>query len=361
MAEDFAASGRTDEYHCYLVDPFTLSQVDEVDFAADGTSVTYDYESSNSSGAKIKLADGTDYRRGGKSYMLRLVDFVTLPSGAQYSDVLGTFFADNCASTSLYGHVSRELSCYSPLWRHSKDALMSDFSRPAGSVVADAIRDLVQADGGKLSFAADADVTRAFGNDIWFELGTEKLEAITTMAGWVGCEVLAEPDGSLSMRRRMEPLQRVPSYTFEEGAGCAYRAGVSFDSSRGEILNRVVYYYSDQDTCSREMVELPSASPWSYESIGFHRTEVVKVNEVPSCGLRAAAESYLSEHSGETIHIEIEHVGIPGLRVGDTVRYINARDHDRPIDALCQVVQMDVAALSPGRMTKSKLRVARWQ
>lgn len=357
---DWGASGRVDEYHAYLVDPFTLSVVKEVPFIAEGTSVTYDYESENIAGARVKLAEGADYRIGGKSYMVRIVDVVTV-SGEQTEDVLGTFFVDNCGSNSKFGHVARQLDCYSAMWRHSKDNLMNDFGRSAGTPIAEAIRSLVEADGGHLNFAADAGIQRVTETPVWFELGTEKLEVMREMARWISNEIVPEPNGSLLLRCKWMPWQLVPKFTFEDGKNCLYTAGIDWNTTRPEILNRVIYYYSKQNESRREVAELPPANEWSYQNIGYHRCEVVRVSEVPPEGLKQAAENHLAAHSGETIHIEIEHVGIPGLAVGDVVRYVNEADHTAPLNLVCQIIQMDVSALKPGRMTKTKLRIVRWE
>ena len=357
---DWAASGRVDDYRCELVDPFTLKAVGEAAFVPTASSVTYDYESANVVGATIQLASGADYRRGGKGYMLRLTDVVTMPDGTQAADVLGTFFVDNCSKQTKHGHASSQLTCYSALWRHSSDVLMNDFARPAGTVVVDAIRAVVEADGGRLAVAADVPASRRTGSDIWFELGEGKLDVVREMAAWLGCEVMPQADGSLLLRQKAAPGDLEPSYVFEAGSNCVYVPGVSWDSTRSKILNRVVYYLSTEGGCQKAVADLPQASEWSYDSIGYHRTEVVRVTELPEGGLQAAAKAYLAENSGETVHIEIEHVGIPGLGVGDVVRYVNDADCDGTLCVDCQVVQMEVDSLTPGRLTKTKLRIVRW-
>lgn len=364
---DFAASGRVDAYHCELVDPFTLTPVGEVGFDPAATSINYDYEGDNKIGATVKLAEGSDYRAGGKAYAVRITDVVSFPDGAQFADVLGTFLVDNCASNSMFTHVARDLTCYSTLWRHSSDSLMNDFARPQHYVIAQAIKELVEADGGTLVFAPDASVDQQMQTNVWFELGREKLGVINEMARWTTGEVVPDVDGTLVLRHKWRPEQLEPVYTFEAGRNCVYKAGIAWDSSRSKILNRVIAYYSGNETTGddvtmRAVAELPYWSEWSFENIGFHRTEVVRVNDKPSSqdALQSTANNHLAQNSGEIIHIEIEHVGIPGLQVGDVVRYINEHDHPTPLNLVCQVMQMNVPSLTPGRMTQTKLKVVRW-
>ena len=51
-------------------------------------------------------------------------------------------------------------------------------------------------------------------------------------------------------------------------------------------------------------------------------------------------------------YVTVDHVGIPGLRVRDTVVYRRGKSR-----YTCEVDQMEVASLGPLMMTKSKLRV----
>lgn len=358
---DWGMSGRIDRYSAYLVDPFTLQELGAVDFIPASSSISFTVDSENVSGASIQLANGADYRMGKKGCMVRIVDDVSLPDGTEYSNVLGTFFVDGAGGDGLYGHLKRSLDCYSALWRHSQDSLINDFYRAANvQTVADAIRDIVRADGGTFRADATANVTKKFGNPVGFELGTNKLEAAQTMAGWVGCELVPDVDGAVLMRSKRNPLTMDPTFTFEDGSNCVYKAGLGLSSNRNEIINRVIYYMSSAGGTQRVVAELPDSNPWSYANRGWHKTDVVKVSEVPDGGLQAAADAYLREHSVETNDITIQHVGIPTLGIGDVVRYINTRDYGEPIDVVAQVVEMDIPALEPGCMTSTKLRIARW-
>ena len=73
--------------------------------------------------------------------------------------------------------------------------------------------------------------------------------------------------------------------------------------------------------------------------------------------MRAIGQRYLDEN-GAVDYITIQHVGIPGLQVGDVVRYINDADGSSPIDWLCMVTEIDMK-LGRAAMCTSKLKVMR--
>ena len=359
-APDWEASGRTDTFSACLVDPFTLKEVANVGIDPASTSVEWDYEGDVVQSASIKLLDGQDYRIGGKAHMVRLKDAVTLPDGTSYGLTLGTFFCMYASGESLHGRNDRTLSGYSCLWRQSQDLLMNDFYRPAGANVVSAVRDLVAADGGFLTAGAGVDTARAFGNDIWFEAGTNKLDVAKTIAGWIGCEVVPDPDGRALMRPWREPLQAAPSWTFEAGETCLYKAGMSWSSNRSDLYNRVVYVYSSGDECERAVADLEPWHQMSYENVGYHKTKRVEVSEMPAGGVEAAARSELLASSIEQTPIVIDALLVPGLQAGDTVRYVNPDDWERPLDVVAQVSQISVRSLTPGLMVEYKLKIARW-
>ena len=71
--------------------------------------------------------------------------------------------------------------------------------------------------------------------------------------------------------------------------------------------------------------------------------------------LVAQAQRYLDENSGAYYSFQIEHAGIPGLRAGDVVRYVNRRDGSKDIDLRLQVAEMQMT-LGPGCMCRTTLR-----
>ena len=77
---------------------------------------------------------------------------------------------------------------------------------------------------------------------------------------------------------------------------------------------------------------------------------------VPQEELTAKAQDFLTLHCGGAVYYEVEHAGIPGLRPGMTVRYVNDLDYSPGIDCLCVVSEMSIAELSPMCMTKTKMR-----
>lgn len=357
---DWAATGRTDSFRAVLVDPFTLQELGEVEADWASCSVTYDYEGDTKAGASLKLADGADYRIGQRQCMLRVYDDITFADGASHTACMGTFFCDFSQGTSLYGREDRELDCHSCLHRHDKDVLRDDFWRAQGYNVSQAIRELVEADGGQLTCAPDANTSKCFGTDIWFEAGESKLETAQTMAGWVGCELMPDSDGRVLMRRVRTADTHDPAYTFDAGADCVYKAGIDWGTNRDELVNRVIYVYTEDDQTQTAVADLPDWSPWSYANVGYHATRRETMSELPDGGLQAAAEADLAASSTEQNDISFEAVYVPLVGPGDIVRYVNPNDYTDPVDCLCQVLQMDVSSLTPGAMTTYKLRILRW-
>ncbi len=359
---DWAATGRRDAFSAVLVDPFTLEEVAPVEVDWAKSSVSSDWEGDNVTGASLRLLDGADYRIGQKQHMVRVRDTVTLPDGTAAQATLGTFFCEFNAGSSLYGREDRTLDCYSCLYRHSRDLLRDDFFRAGDGTnkVADAIRAIVEADGGGLVLDPTANDWKCFGSDIWFEAGTNKLDALREMAGWVGCELLPDDDGRVLMRAALGPLERDPAYTFEAGANCVYKPGIDWGTNRTELVNRVIYVYTDGDQTQTAVSDLPAWAPMSYENVGYHATRREVVTELPEGGLQAACDADLAASCVEANDVAFDAVLVPGLRVGDTVRYVNPDDYTEALDVIGRIVQMDTPSLAPGALTTYKVRVARW-
>ena len=87
------------------------------------------------------------------------------------------------------------------------------------------------------------------------------------------------------------------------------------------------------------------------------RAEQIKAHRAlqGGAGHERQANEYLNQHSASTRYFEIEHVGIPGLQVGDVVTYENSHDYSEPVYATCQVMQMDMD-LGNGCMCTTKLK-----
>lgn len=356
---DWASSDRHDTFRAYLIDPFTLTTVREVPFDAAGSSFDAALGGANVTGAKVKLEEGEDYRDGGRSLMVRLTDHVEA-DGTEYDRTFGTFFVESPDSNSRFGRVSRTLSCYSALWRFSKSHLDSDLTYPAHTRIADIVRYVVEQDGGMVRFAPDAPVLAECQGNVWFELGALKADVLATLCSWMWCDLVPDDDGVLLVRPIVNPSTAAPSYVFEAGKNCVYKPGISWGTNRGELINRVIFVLSANGQGARAVSRLPAASPSSFENTGVWRDEVVVVSEVPAGGLQNAADSYLAQRSAEALTIEVEHVDVPTLRVGDVVRYINSKDHTAPVNVVGQLVQTGIGSLRPGCMTHSKIQIARW-
>ena len=361
---NWSTSGIRHEYTLRLADPFTLQDVDtlsEVDFGS--CTMTWGYYTDNILQGSLALSSGS-WMRDGRMLLARVYDHVTGP-GIDHDACLGTMFVDSAPETAKFGLVSSKLACYSTLWRFTKDVLVYDFFRKQGYNVVKAIRDIVEADGGHLRVLDGVDTGRTFGGWIFFELGTNRATVINTIAGWIDCQIGVDDQGYVTIGPYVEPSRKPVVYTFEEGVNCVCKPGATRSRDTSSPINRVVMYYSrDEDTegdglplTDRVMLALDPDDEFSYERCGRRRSEVVKLDQpVAHSDLEAKARTYLSENSASSTTIEIEHVGVPTLRPGDVVRYINKKDFDAPVNVRCLVSDID-STLDLWMTTKTKLKV----
>lgn len=383
---DWGASNRRDEFEFVLVDPFSLNETGEsVPVEAGKGSITWgvwEADTDNLCSATIPLV-----RHTGKDRLIRVKHTITAGDGTKASETLGTFFVDHSEADATYGAVQRRASCYSTLIRFSGDDLAVDFSRTKGTNIVGEVRDLVEADGGRLRVMPGVDTSREHTMDIWFQVGTLRSTVLRTIANWTSCELGVDDEGFITWSPYVAPAQRALSYTFREGADdCVYVPGFHISDNREKRYNRVTAYYSrsskpkharkdedgnyvkdaegntvydyddDYPVSASAYVDLPPTNPFSYERIGRRIGLTMSVEEPCSDDeLRSQAQRRLDEVSGGVEYYEIEHAGIPGLRIGQRVRYINSRDATVPLDLDCIVEQIQMT-LGPGCPCKTKLR-----
>lgn len=361
---DWGASGRVDSYGFELVDPFTLAKTGDVEGV--GGSMTWAYDSDTQLQATLTLGEA-DYLQDGYHRMVRVTDTVRV-GDFERSYQLGTLFVSNVSGRVASKVEQRKLTCYGPLYRFTQDVMAQDFTRATGTNCVDNIRYIVEVNGGVLRLGDGVDTSRTHTQQVHFPVGYNRMDALRTYAGWIGCEIVGGDDGSVVLREYVPYARREPVYTFEEGARCVYLAGVDWETNRDEPINRVVAYFSRQskqkddpyplaDSCH---VELSEAEEYSYERCGRWRTQVLQVTEPCShADLVAQAERLLEDRSAVYYAITIEHAGIPWLRPGDCVRYNNRSDMRVPSESIGVVTQMSVSSLGPMCMTQSKILCVR--
>lgn len=363
---DWGASGREDRYYFTLVDPFTLGETGSLEVERSSSSLTWSYSSENQLEASLRVARG-DYRQDGYDRMVRVHDVVTIGSFSK-DYALGTLFVSNMSAQPLYGHGNRSLQCYGPWWRHTQDYLAYDFSRNPGDNAIDGIRYLVEVDGGTLVIGPGVDEGRQHVTGLHCDAGMNKGEVLRAYAGFVGCEIVTVSDGSLELRAYEAPQSREPVYTFYEGSTCTYLPGYSVESNRDEPVNKVIAYYSRESKQDGDpyplsdsvQVYLDPNDEFSFQRCGRNRTLVMQVSQPAThADLTSFAQRLLDERSAASEYITIEHAGIPWLRVGDAVRYVNGTDGDEPVNVIGTIEEMAVSSLTPGCMTRTKLRCYR--
>ena len=348
---DWGRSGRVDEYQLTLVDPFTLEDLREVDFDAEGSSITYATNTDTRYSATIQVLDDL-----AKDSMLRIKHSVTI-DGVTFGEEMGTFFAKSKSMSATYGRVQRPIDAYSCLLRHRDDYLMVSRDYHPGDNVAGIMQEIVTADGGQLIFGADAPTDVLHTMDIHWAIGTNKLDMLETMAEWIGGELSATPHGQVQLDRYVVPGERPVSWTFEAGANCIYKPGLTTSEDEGDVYNRALYYFSTDAATGSATADLAPSNPYAYERIGRHVTYAEELNEaVASDVLQSYATGLLQEHGGGATYFTVAHAGVPGLRPGMTVRYVNETDYTARVDAVCLVTEMSVSSLAPMCMTQTKMR-----
>lgn len=357
---DWGMSGRRDSYRFFAVDPFTLMEICELDCYPSECSVTYGYYTDNKAQATIVMSEDSYIKAEGN--LVRVSHTAFLPDGTEETEVLGTFFIDGADKSTDGGIVKRTCTCYSTMWRLSRSYLTADFVFHAGESCLDGITRLMEGAGSTVIRGQGASSSRLHSVDGRFAMGGNRLKAANEYAGWCGWIIGVDDYGRQTVSAYANPSDRASSYSFEDGKGCTYLPGIR-ETGTGETCNEVIAYWSrekDQGdgygTSARAYASLPDSSPYSYARCGVRMTGVLKMTEPCSqADLQAKADAYLSEHDAAIRYMEIQHVGIPHLRAGDTVYYTNAKTGD--FNLLCEVTQMSVKSLGPLCMTDTKLKV----
>ncbi len=349
---DWGASGRTDSYTFKLVEPFSLLETGgELEVEYGESDITFGYYTDNHATASIAASGEVP---AGK--LVRVGHHVEC-DGDEADEVLGTFFVEDQTADALDGLTTRSLDCYSTYLRFTGDVMVGDFYRAKGANVVDAIRYIVEANGGILEVLEGVDEGRTFGNDILFEIGETRSTVLSTIAGWIGCKMGVDALGNVTIGPTPDFSEIQPAYAFEDGANCTYLSGYRVYDSNDDKVNRVLAYYSDEEGSASVWVDLDAGDPFSYESIGRHVSHVIsKTEEATEDELRGEAQDYLDANHGSIWYYEIEHCQIPGVSAGSVVTYSNGVDGEEAVNAKCLVAEMGMT-LGMGCMCKTKLKV----
>jgi len=369
---DWGMSGRYDEYSAYLIDPRTLAKSDyEVEILPSESNITWMLDSDNYVQGTIgfERASGSKengYTVNGKRYLIGIDWRVVIP-GEGYDETLrlATLLVKNSTDTTFRGRISRSASCYGTLYGLNDDSLNADVSRSIGDNVVDEIRTLVTDGGWQLYISDGVDTTRTHTVNVLHSIGSNRGEEVRLTAGWIGCSVRTTEDGMINIFPTPPASNAEIVYEFVEGPDCTAIPGDSV-SYEGDPVNRVVAYFSREKNTDNDgypltdmvTVDLDDGAANSYANRGWRSTYVMKLTEACSHdSLTAQANAYLYANCGENTMITIEHVGIPGLKVGDLVRYNNVSDHTGSgVDWKCLVQEISTTQLTPVMKCQTKLQ-----
>lgn len=356
---DWGRSGRTDEYTYHLVDPFTLAETGQTLESVDGEgSITWGLDAENRYSAQIPVYSPLDMTK------LIRVKHTVVADGATSTRTLGTFFIESIPESANVGLIERSMACYSTAWRYTQDILQQDFPYNKGQNCIANIRKIVTDKGGKLVLGAGCPTSKTHTLNGFFSIGENVMEVLNKYAGWINCEIYPNANGEMLLVPKKEDKAKPISYTFEDGENCVCTRGVEHTDNVTNICNKVVAWFtrtskSDDDEfplSDKVVLWLDKSKKYSYQKIGRAITHEIKAQPCSHADLEKQAREYLDENSVNHDYYEIEHVSIPGLEVGQAVRYKNSTDLGKPINILCVVEQISMT-LGRGGMCKTKLRV----
>lgn len=357
---DWATSGRRDSYRFAAVDPFSLMELWELDCVPGECSITYGYYTDNKAQATISILESSYPKALGN--LVRVSHTIQLPGSEPEEEVLGTFFPEKAEKDGSQRIPTRKMNCYSTMWRLSKSALTADHVFRTGDYCFAGISRLMEGGGCTVVQGQGVDTGRTHTVDGRFAVGANRLESANEYAGWCDWQVTVDDYGRQVVSGYVPPANRSPKMAFEAGANCVYLPKLK-ETGTGELYNEVVAIWSRESDpgdgfglCDSAYAKLPIDNPMAYERCGMKLTGVLNLREPCShADLQAKADAYLAEHDAAIRYIEIEHVGIPHLRAGDTVLYSNPETGDANL--LCEITQMGINGLSPLCLTKTKLKV----
>lgn len=351
---DWGADGRVDRWRIVRVDPFSLQELGEVDFVGDECSVEWASGDGVGLSASIRYVDWEDV---GSDSMLRVKHTVEV-GGRSFSEDVATLFVEDAGGEAIYRLDRASAKCYGPLARYTVDRLVSDFARDAGTGTIDAIRYLVESRGGKLAVGDGvASIEKqTFGGPIWFELKSPLIDVLRVIAGWIGCTVGFDGYGNVTLDMDVPADERPVSYVFEAGRNCTYRPGVKVSTNKADVKNRCLVFYSSDEAHSRGMYDLPDGYRGSFARTGRIKPDIVKLSEYASdAECEAYARERLLSQAGIWKSYTVEHVQLPGLHVGDVVRFESDADFSRPVSDVCVVTQIALGGLGKAPMCTTEL------
>lgn len=233
----------------------------------------------------------------------------------------------------------------------AQDELAESYSLPAGTVIIDAVRDLIEAAGENAGAVTDSDAELATGK-VW-PAGTSRLAVINDLLDTANYFALfTDGDGAFRAEPYSRPAQRAPRWLFTDESDGIYRPQFTRSEDLYKVPNRLIARQpgvGNTEGLAASWDNTDPLSPFSIDARGrvISRTEDWEAPDEVT--LEAIARRRLIELSSPSASINIEHLLVP-LAVNDAARF---RRGVAEIDTLVVVsrIELDIAATTLMRTT----------
>ena len=185
--------------------------------------------------------------------------------------------------------------------------------------------------------------------------GGSKLKAVNALLALAGYgSASTDRMGNVVMAPYVDPAQRTPVWTFEEGVNAIYLEEADEEYDTSDVKNVMQAIYEDSEsTVIGEAVDDDPMSPYSTVSIGRRNVgDKTYHGTVTQAEADAKAAELLKTNQSVIHRVKLEHVHCPAT-VGDVVRL---KWPSAGIDATFAIRTQTVKLGSAGCMTTSELR-----
>jgi hypothetical protein len=236
-----------------------------------------------------------------------------------------------------------------------QDYVENAYSLPAGTVVTDAVRDLIVSAGEKAGSITEGGET--LSNAMTWEAGTSKLTIINDLLQTANYFSLrADGDGTFRVEKHRPVKDRPIVHSFIDNYKSIFSSEFTYEKDIYSVPNKVILI-SQGDGDSEGMTAVATNqnpnNRFSYQARGRWITDVTKgVEATDLAALQARAERRLTQLTSPTGTVQINHAPLPWLGPSDKVRF-RRREADIDVRAVVVSTQID---LDPTALQRTQLQ-----